>query len=110
MPLSARTGGVEAAEAGRGRASSRRLPAAGHPGSEDITPTLPLPRSQCGADFPDQQLQEIGLVNGATHDLLPCTVSGAVETPAAALIILRRRRPVNSVGAPLLSPVPDRGR
>ena len=71
MPLSARTGGVEAAEAGRGRASSRRLPAAGHPGSEDITLTLPLPRPQCGADFPDQQPQEIGLVNVATHDLPP---------------------------------------
>ncbi len=59
-----------------------------------------------GPDFPDQQLQEIGLVNGATHDLPPCTVSGAVETPVAAPIILRRRRPVNSIGAARLSPVP----
>ena len=45
-------------------------------------------------------------MNVATHGLPPCTVSGAAETPAAAPIILRRRRPVNSIGAPRLSPVP----
>ena len=45
-------------------------------------------------------------MNVATHDLPPCTGSGAAETPAAAPIILRRRRPVNSIGAPRLSPGP----
>ncbi len=49
-------------------------------------------------------------MNASTHDLPPCTVSGAVETAAAAPIILRRRRPVNSIGAPRLSPVPPGGR
>ncbi len=33
-------------------------------------------------------------------------MSDAVEKPGAAPIILRRRCPVNSIGAPRLSPVP----
>ena len=45
-------------------------------------------------------------MNASTHDSPPYTVSGAVQTPAAAPIILRRLRPVNRIGAPSPSPVP----